>query len=151
MLPSDPWLACCSLLVYEISSSSSALSMAGRLSASKPRHRLYWSGLAPFGLITTLCTVRFSGSLSHSSMKPHQAGGLSGSGGLTRQVQSQKYVQANSDGNRMSQKANQGLVFESTQLLDPTIQLALVIVTSDAISLVGPFLETTPDPCQCIW
>ena len=41
-------------------------------------------------------------------------------------------MQADSDGNRMFQKANSGLVFESIQLLDPTVSPILVIVASDA-------------------
>ena len=41
-------------------------------------------------------------------------------------------MQADGDGNRMFQKANSGLVFESIQLLDPTVAPILVIVASDA-------------------
>ena len=41
-------------------------------------------------------------------------------------------MQVDSDGNRMFQKANSGLVFQSIQLLDPTVSPILVIVASDA-------------------
>ena len=41
-------------------------------------------------------------------------------------------MQVDSHGNRMFQNANSGLVFESIQLLDPSVSPILVIVASDA-------------------
>ena len=40
-------------------------------------------------------------------------------------------MQTDSAGQRMFQKANSGLVFESFQILDPTVSPILVIVASD--------------------
>ena len=41
-------------------------------------------------------------------------------------------MQVDSDGNIMFQKANSGPVFESIQLLDPTVSHILVILASNA-------------------
>ena len=41
-------------------------------------------------------------------------------------------MQMDSDGHRMFQKANSGLIFESFYLLDPTLLPILVVVASDS-------------------
>jgi len=41
-------------------------------------------------------------------------------------------MQTDSDGNRMFQKANSGVVFECFQLLDPTVSPILAVVASDS-------------------
>ena len=57
--------------------------------------------------------------------------------------------QSDSLGNRVFQKANSGLVFESFQLLDPTVSPILIIVASDA-SHQG-HVSRHPLYCKCLF
>ena len=53
-------------------------------------------------------------------------------------------MQVDIDGNQMFHKANSELVFESIQLLDPTVSPILVIVASDAV------IKAIPRHIPCI-
>ena len=55
-------------------------------------------------------------------------------------------MQMDSDGHRMFQKANSGLIFESFYLLDPTVSPLLVVVASDSSNMGN--VSTHPMYCK---